>query len=117
MRRRKKLYDALTDRKYPWPGNVREMENVLERVAVLVGDEAAGGIDARQLRLVVPELFRERGGGDGVRGLAAVRQESEAAQIQRVLRECGGNRTEAARRLGIGRTTLWRKLGARAGVS
>ena len=35
MRRRKKLYDALTDRKYPWPGNVREMENVLERAVIL----------------------------------------------------------------------------------
>jgi propionate catabolism operon transcriptional regulator len=98
---------------YDWPGNVRQMENVLERVAVLYGDEeVAASIDARQLRFVVPELFRERGGVDGKRGLAAVRQESEEAQIRRVLLECGGNRTRAARRLGIGRTTLWRKLGA-----
>jgi ActR/RegA family two-component response regulator len=40
----------------------------------------------------------------------------EQQHVLRTLRECGGNRSEAARRLGIGRTTLWRKLaGAQAG--
>ena len=95
---------------YEWPGNVREMENVLERAAVLFCDEAAGTIDAHQLGLIVPELFRDRRGGGAGHGLAALRQETEEAQIRRVLGECGGNRSEAARRLGIGRTTLWRKL-------
>ncbi len=99
---------------YAWPGNVREMENVLERVAVLFADEGWGAVDVQQLRLVVPELFRDAGAG-GRRALAAVRRESEEAQIGRVLRECGGNRAEAARRLGIGRTTLWRRLAVRSG--
>ena len=99
---------------YHWPGNVRELENVVERAAVLFGDEAAGDIDAHQLGLIVPELLRGRREATAEHGLAASRRETEEAQIRRVLRECGGNRSEAARRLGIGRTTLWRKLAAQA---
>jgi propionate catabolism operon transcriptional regulator len=98
--------------RYPWPGNVREMENVLERVAVLFADVAtADPMDARQLKLVAPELFQ---GNEAARkgSLKAERQGVEEAQILRVLRDCGGNQTEAARRLGIGRTTLWRRLSA-----
>jgi propionate catabolism operon transcriptional regulator len=101
--------------RYPWPGNVREMENVLERVAVLFADlETADPMHARQLKLVVPELFE---GSETVRkrSFKAERQEAEEAQILRVLRDCGGNQTEAARRLGIGRTTLWRRLSAHGG--
>ncbi len=99
---------------YAWPGNVREMENVLERVAVLFGGgEAAASIDHHQLELVVPELYQERRDADGKRGFRAARQENEQAQVLRMVRECGGNQTEAARRLGIGRTTLWRKLNGR----
>ncbi len=100
--------------RYAWPGNVREMENVLERVAVLFADvETADAIDARQLKLVVPELFE---GGQLARkgGPRAERQESEEARILRVIQECGGNQTEAARRLGMGRTTLWRRLCAQS---
>ncbi|HEX9108846.1 MAG TPA: sigma 54-interacting transcriptional regulator, partial [Longimicrobiales bacterium] len=102
---------------YAWPGNVREMENVLERVGVLFGDdETAGFIDEQQLRLVLPELYQQRDGAGGARGLRAVRQDNEEEQIRRAMRECGGNRTEAARRLGIGRTTLWRKLRSRGAL-
>jgi propionate catabolism operon transcriptional regulator len=97
--------------RYPWPGNVREMENVLERVAVLFADVAtADPMDARQLKLVAPELFQGKAARKG--SLKAERQGVEEAQILRVLRDCGGNQTEAARRLGIGRTTLWRRLSA-----
>ncbi len=99
-------------KRYPWPGNVREMENVLERVAVLFADvTTADPMDARQLKLVAPELFQ---GNETARkgSLKAERQGIEEAQILRALRDCGGNQTEAARRLGIGRTTLWRRLSA-----
>jgi propionate catabolism operon transcriptional regulator len=60
---------------------------------------------------VVPELFAPgpRPKGQGLRGL---RRADERAHALRVLAECGGNQGEAARRLGIGRTTLWRKLRA-----
>jgi propionate catabolism operon transcriptional regulator len=96
---------------YGWPGNVRELENVLERVAVLLADGGAAELDERELRGVIPELFAPgpRPKGQGLRGL---RRADERAHALRVLAECGGNQGEAARRLGIGRTTLWRKLRA-----
>jgi propionate catabolism operon transcriptional regulator len=98
---------------YRWPGNVRELENVLERVAVLLADGGGegAGVAERELRNVVPELFgarRQRRAGD--HGLRGLRRADERAHVLRVLDECGGNQGEAARRLGIGRTTLWRKL-------
>ncbi len=102
-------------REYAWPGNVRELENVLERVAVLYSHRAAAPEDVApdELRAVLPELFQppqeERGAGADLRG---ARGAEEAAVIQRVLGECGGNMTEAAKRLGVGRSTLYRKLRA-----
>jgi propionate catabolism operon transcriptional regulator len=81
---------------------------VLERVAVLLADRR-DEIDERELRGVVPELFgrARRASADGLR---ALRRADERAHVRRVLDECGGDHGEAARRLGIGRTTLWRKL-------
>ncbi len=100
---------------YSWPGNVREIENVLERVAVLYADpEAAATIEPAQLSAIVPELFLGAAPVGQEMSLKALRQESDKARILRVVEECGGNQTEAARRLGIGRTTLWRRLNGRA---
>jgi propionate catabolism operon transcriptional regulator len=104
---------------YAWPGNVRELENVIERVAVFFADrDAAAPPGDEDLRAVLPELFaapREPAAleGETAAGKASFRESRDAhdkAVIRRVLEECGGNQTEAARRLGIGRSTLWRKL-------
>jgi propionate catabolism operon transcriptional regulator len=98
---------------YAWPGNVRELENVLERVAVLYSHRAAApdGVEPDALRAVLPELFQvPEAPDDG--DLRSARGAQEAAVIQRVLGECGGNMTEAAKRLGVGRSTLYRKLRA-----
>jgi propionate catabolism operon transcriptional regulator len=93
---------------------VRELENVLERAAVLYAD-ADGAVDERELRNVIPELFgkRRRGGADG-QTLRSVRNGNDREHVRRVLADCGGDQAEAAKRLGIGRTTLWRKLRAEA---
>ena len=90
--------------RYGWPGNVRELENVLERVAVLYSHRtaAAGGIEPDELRAVLPELFQAPDAPDDG-DLRSARGAQEAAVIQRVLGECGGNMTEAAKRLGVGR--------------
>lgn len=87
-----------------WPGNVRELVNRIERAVVL----ACGP------RLDVADLFPERApcapcAPAGAR-LADVRRVAERARIERVLAECGGRIGEAAKRLGISRTTLWEKM-------
>jgi propionate catabolism operon transcriptional regulator len=97
---------------YAWPGNVRELENVVERIALIfsAGAPQGGGLEAR-LRLVVPELH---GGGAAPpprRSMREERERQEHAQLRRAVAECDGNVSEAARRLGIGRSTIYRKLG------
>ncbi len=97
---------------YAWPGNVRELENVLERVAVLFADRAAAAVvGEEEILAAMPEVF-ERRASEGP-GLRAARETQERAHIRRVLEACGGDPAEAARQLGIGRSTLYRKLGAR----
>ncbi len=112
------LFQALLGpfKRYPWPGNVREMENVIERLAVLFTHE--GTLDAAGLARVAPELFApdreslptERTEQDVA--LRSLQRAHELAHIHRVLGECGGNLTRASARLGVSRTTLWRKLKA-----
>jgi propionate catabolism operon transcriptional regulator len=97
---------------YPWPGNVRELENMLERVAVLYSDRAPASKDVAsdELRAVLPELFQPAPELRDVADLRTARGAEEAAIIHRVLDECEGNITEAARRLRVGRSTLYRKM-------
>ncbi|HSN15711.1 MAG TPA: propionate catabolism operon regulatory protein PrpR [Anaeromyxobacteraceae bacterium] len=103
--------------RHDWPGNVREMENVLERVAVLFAGRPVGAaVGLAALAEVLPELFAGPASPDAAAarpaGLRATRRAQERAHILRVVEECGGNHTAAAKRLGIGRSTLWRKLGS-----
>jgi transcriptional regulator, propionate catabolism operon regulatory protein len=100
---------------YAWPGNVRELENVLERVAVLFADGAISDDELDvELRAALPELFDAGQAPVRQPDLRTARQASERAHVERVVAECGGNLSEAARRLGVGRSTLYRKLaGAR----
>ncbi|HEX8909622.1 MAG TPA: propionate catabolism operon regulatory protein PrpR [Anaeromyxobacteraceae bacterium] len=92
-----------------WPGNVRQLENVLERVAVLcAGAGEASALDEVQLRALVPQAVPA-----GAAPAQRSREQVQGALLEQVLRECNGNQSEAARRLGIGRTTLWRRLGGR----
>ena len=104
---------------YSWPGNVRELENVLERLALLfsTGAPQAEGLEAR-LRLVLPELHEVPPVPPAASPHATLRErreKQELADLRRVVAECGGNVSEAARRLGIGRSTIYRKLGGQPG--
>ncbi|MBN1605675.1 MAG: sigma-54-dependent Fis family transcriptional regulator [Polyangiaceae bacterium] len=94
--------NALLD--YPWPGNVRELENALERASVLSRD---GRITRRCLPPEVIESDRQH---SPVPEPNQSLEQVEREHIQRVLKATGNNRSEAARILGIGQTTLWRKL-------
>jgi DNA-binding NtrC family response regulator len=96
---------------YSWPGNVRELENTMERAAVMCED---GFIDAGDLpeRLQPPggRTGRDRGRAKGDINLDAVLGNIEKRYILNALMENRGNRTDAARVLGLKRTTLLARM-------
>ncbi len=98
----RELLRALADR--CWPGNVRELHNLLERMATWTD----GGV------LDEGDLERAEDLGSAVAGPIAVGA-SEHEHVARVLRATGGNVSRAARRLGVPRTTLRRRI-RRAGL-
>jgi len=83
-----------------WPGNVRELRNVVEALVLsnTNGDMIDAGRVGEFLTCDRSAKLRDR--------IASL----ERDEIERVLKTCGGNRTEAARMLGISRKTLWHKL-------
>ncbi len=87
-----------------WIGNVRELDNALERALILSEGPILTPDDFPPGLIVDSE---EAAAGDNLR--AAVR-EYERHHIQRVLRECNDDKREAARRLGLGLSSLYRKL-------
>lgn len=87
-----------------WIGNVRELDNALERALILSEGPILTPDDFPPGLIVESE---SDAAGDNLR--AAVR-EYERHHIQRVLRECGDDKREAARRLGLGLSSLYRKL-------
>jgi two-component system, NtrC family, response regulator AtoC len=93
---------------YPWPGNVRELRTAVESAVVLARGER---ISLRDL----PAAIRSAEGGQGLPGRWPAQadltvSEAEKRLIIRALRECDGNRTQAAGKLGLSRRTLHRKL-------
>lgn len=92
---------------HDWPGNVRELRNRIERAVALAEGEEIG---AREL---FPELdldARGQAAGAEAAPLGAVVGEATRAAIQDALRRAEGSRGEAARLLGISRTTLWKRM-------
>ena len=93
---------------YEWPGNVRELENTLARAMVV----ARGGvIGVEHLSLGVMPARAGAPAGDGVADPADDSLEAvERAHVERVLRRTGGNKRQAAQRLGVSRPTLDRMI-------
>jgi DNA-binding NtrC family response regulator len=98
--------------RYPWPGNVRELANVIERALVVT----KGTVILPEN--LPPHLFEVRPMvvSDGLEMPDLTLQAAEREQILRALQASGGKRVEAARRLGLSRRTLYRKL-SRYGIS
>jgi DNA-binding NtrC family response regulator len=99
------LSDEALDRigRYPWPGNVRELRNVLERALILARGQPAIGVAH-----LPPEV---RGTASDLEAhLPRSLAEVERSHIDRTLRMHAGNRTRAARELGISRATLIKKI-------
>lgn len=99
--------------RHDWPGNVRELENAILRALVIASSERI------ELRDLPPEILhptrRVEARTAPWRGDASL-AEVEHHWIRHTLEQCGGNRTQAARRLGIDPSTLWRKLRERPPV-
>jgi two-component system response regulator HydG len=89
---------------YDWPGNVRELRNCVESMVVLDKD---GKIDAED----VPRFVKQGDAMGSSSGLGGVNlEEKEKDNIRKALALCEGNREKAAKMLGIGERTLYRKI-------
>ncbi|MBO8168211.1 MAG: sigma-54-dependent Fis family transcriptional regulator [Thermoanaerobacteraceae bacterium] len=99
-------------KKYTWPGNIRELINVIERAVTMVDEDI---IMPYHLPEEILKQCRADGAGNGDlktinisggRNLRDIERES----IEKALAACAGNVSQAAKKLGIGRTTLYRKM-------
>lgn len=95
---------AFTD--YSWPGNIRELRNIIERMVVLANDE--------KLHLEnIPEDIRNKSKSPGLdekRPANTNLSDMEKEYIRKALAEVRGNKSLAAKKLGISRRTLYRKI-------
>ena len=91
--------------RYAFPGNVRELENIMERAVTL---SSGPGLDPEDLPREVRGGFasRDKGGAERMPTL----EEKECRYIKEVLAKTGNNKTRAAEILGIDRVSLWRKI-------
>jgi DNA-binding NtrC family response regulator len=97
---------------YHWPGNVRELENAMERAVVLAGGHEITMDDLPQT-IRTMGMTRINTGQEGYIDLSGTLDEVvervEEKVIRKMFTECDGNISEVARRLDVGRATLYRK--------
>ncbi|RPH93316.1 PAS domain-containing protein [candidate division KSB1 bacterium] len=89
---------------YEWPGNIRELENAIERAFILCGDERIG------IAHLPGELTGQRVAESTDADMRSAHEVLDAQAIHAALKHTAYNRTEAARELGIHKTTLFRRM-------
>src|ERR1700681_178395 len=103
---RYKLDTKLTDsglkamEEYSWPGNIRQLQHMMERLTILA---PGGRIDQAAVKQSIEQMDSREHSSDSL-------ADTEAAQIRRVMAATNGNKSRAAKVLGIERKTLYRKL-------
>jgi transcriptional regulator with PAS, ATPase and Fis domain len=101
--------------KYSWDGNIRELRNVCEQLVVLNETGTISASDVREI-LQLPGNRDTRNkaitGASESKNLLLEKVRFERSLIVKALEECGFNKSQAASRLGMNRTTLWKKLKA-----
>jgi DNA-binding NtrC family response regulator len=85
---------------YSWPGNIRQLQHMMERLTILA---PGGRIDAAAVRQSIELMDSREGASESL-------ADTETEQIRRVLAATNGNKSRAAKILGIERKTLYRKL-------
>ena len=108
--------------RYPWPGNIRELRNVIRTALAICEGGVVRRIDLpREIREPAPgaAAVPRCTGGERRRGAVGVRaletcanplRAAERAALLRVIEKCRGNMTHAAEHLGVSRNTLYRKM-------
>ena len=98
--------------RYPWQGNVRQLRNFCERLAIISSRKE---INRELIRSQLEEVYQEE--PEQIRAMLGAEKgdlltegAEEEIRIRRALKESGGNRSKAARILGMGRSSLWRKM-------
>ena len=96
---------------YNWPGNVRQLENVLNRACILADGETITAADLpSEVTRTVGATADDQSAAVGVGGLREQIRRFESGLIRKTLEETGGDRRAAAERLGIGVSSLYRKM-------
>jgi transcriptional regulator with PAS, ATPase and Fis domain len=104
-------------REYDWPGNVRELENFMEKLLILQPLES--NLDYSAMKLLAERTRRSRGCAgpaalDDAPGMLTIRvgslKDMENEIFAKMLDRMGGNQTRVARRLGVSRVTVWKRL-------
>jgi DNA-binding NtrC family response regulator len=85
---------------YSWPGNIRQLQHMMERLTILA---PGGRIDHSAVRQAIEQMDSREGASESL-------ADTETEQIRRVLAATNGNKSRAAKILGIERKTLYRKL-------
>lgn len=96
---------------YQWPGNIRELRNVMQRIVALCTGPLIQIEDLPQtINEVAPSLAPSTSHTNPTHHLAEAKKEAESALIEEALRRNGNNRRKTAAELGISRMTLYNKM-------
>ncbi len=96
-------------RQYSWPGNIRQLKNICERLVVLTDSSIIRDSEVNEILGMIPTRDMERFQAIPAPGISMIDM-LEKEQIYTALAKCSFNKHKAAEHLGISRSTLWRKI-------